>query len=781
MIKLKSKLFIAFGSIAVVILIVAGVTSFLGYNYIISMVNDINYSKDRVYSVQQIKDLMYQERQILTDSVIQLDSSKRNDFESLNNKIKDGIKTLNISGSGKHDQKDVKELEVLNSLNDECLGVYKKVEEGINVAGKNGLADQIKNSGDNYKKTLDEAQKLKDSVSSRIDSMIGSDIKNVTVLKGLALTDNAQTSSLVSMLNDLKNAEYSTSTNLTNGSEPADIAKELNSLSQKLDKIAGSASIIASDSAQLSQLVSKLNSEQIKKNINDLSNINRLIYWTQRLYYLQAEAVAVVNDNRTSADEATAKINEYTTSLTKSLGLEDKKMLDAVKALNADAAKGIEPLFTQIGKLKNSNITIDFKNNTEAFAKFADSSDKLESSFKQYLADDINTSENIKTGIKVAVFVIVLICIIAGMVIAFMLSRHILKPINNITTLLGRAEKGDLTVRSSLQRGDEIGELGEKVNNVLDSQKRIVGQAMAATRDISQLKQKLTKISTNSRDSVGKIYDELNIAVEDMKNRANLTPGSVEEVNRFASEVKEVSKTTGMVMDTGMKAIEAAYTGEKAALEAEEVIKKVNQTVKQIAGNITQLDESSGKIGEITNTITGIASRTNLLALNAAIEAARAGQQGKGFTVLADEIRKLSEGSNRAAGDIKSQINDIQDKIQLAVDNINIGVSGVEDGVAKVNEIKTRIYEIIDSLRLVTDTVKATAKTACDQENKADELVKLMDSVSKVSIESVASGEGINKNINLHNDVMKELDNISGELDTASKNLNNILTAYKID
>ncbi len=781
MIKLRSKLFIAFGSIAAVILIVACATSFLGYRYIISMVNDINYSKDRVYSVQQIKDLMYQERQILSDSVIQMDSSKTGDFENLNSKIKDGIKALTATSSGKLDSKDEKELEVLNGLNDDCLKVYKTVEAGIKAAGKNGLAGQIKNSGDNYKKTLDEAQKLKDSVSSRVDIMIGSNIKDVTALKGLVSSDNTECSSLVNILSNLKNAIYNTSSDLAKGSEPADIAKELNSLSQQLDKITGSASIIASDSAQLSQLLLKLNTEQIKKNIYDLSNINRLIYWTQRLYYMQAEAVAVVNDNKTSTDEAAAKIDEYTTSLSKSLGLQDKKLLDAVKALNDDTLKGIEPLFTQIGKLKNSNVASDFKNNTEVFTKFADSSDKLESSFKQYLADDINTSENIKTGIKVAVFVIVLICIIAGMLIALMLSRHILKPIKNITALLGRAEKGDLTVRSSLQRGDEIGELGEKVNNVLDGQKRIVGQAIAATKDISQLKQKLSKISTNSRDSVGKIYEELSIAMEDMKCRANITPGNLEEVNRFASEVKEVSKTTGMVMDTGMKAIEVAYTGEKAALEAEEVIKNVNETVKHIADTITQLDESSGKIGEITNTITGIASRTNLLALNAAIEAARAGQQGKGFTVLADEIRKLSEGSNRAAGEIKGQINDIQDKIQLAVDNINIGVSGVEDSVTKVNEIKTRIYEIIDSLRLVTDTVKSSAITACDQENKADELVRLMDSVSKVSLESVASGEGINKNMNLHSDVMKELDNISGELDTASEKLNNILTAYKID
>lgn len=779
MIKLKSKLFIAFGSIAVVILIVAGVTSFFGYNYIISMVNDINYSKDRVYSVQQVKDLMYQERQILADSVIQLDSSKKSDFESLNNKIKDSIKTLSASGAGKLDSNDEKELEVLSSLNDECLGVYKKVEEGIKAADKNGLSEQIKNSGDNLKKTLDEAQKLKDSISSRIDSMIGSDIKDITTLKGLALSNNAQTSSLVNILSDLKNAIYSSSS--VNGAEPANIEKELSSLSQQLDKISGSASAIAADSLQLSQLITKLNSDQIKKNIYDLSNINRLIYWTQRLYYLQAEAAAVVDDNRTPVDEAASKINEYSSSLSKTLGPQDKKSLDTVKTLNDNTLNGIEPLFVQIGKLKTSSVNADFKSNDEIFAKFAESSDKLESSFKQYLADDINTSENIKTGIKVAVFVIVLICIIAGMFIAMLLSRHILKPIRNITTLLGKAEKGDLTVRSSMNRADEIGELGEKVNNVLDGQKRIVGQAIAATKDISQLKQKLTKISTNSRDSVGKIYEELNSAMKDMKNRANLTPGSLEEVNRFASEVKEVSKTTGMVMDTGMKAIEVAYTGEKAALEAEEVIKNVNETVRQIADNITQLDESSGKIGEITNTITGIASRTNLLALNAAIEAARAGQQGKGFTVLADEIRKLSEGSNRAAGDIKNQINDIQDKIQLAVDNINIGVSGVEDGVNKVNEIKTRIYEIIDSLRLVTDTVKSTAKTACDQENKADELVKLMDSVSRVSLESVTSGEGINKNINLHNDVMKELDNISGELDTASENLNNILTAYKID
>ena len=123
-------------------------------------------------------------------------------------------------------------------------------------------------------------------------------------------------------------------------------------------------------------------------------------------------------------------------------------------------------------------------------------------------------------------------------------------------------------------------------------------------------------------------------------------------------------------------ALEITKTGEKTTQEAFDAISKASTIVKDISVSMNQLDQSSGKIGEITNTITDIASRTNLLALNAAIEAARAGSEGRGFAVLADEIRKLAEASGRAAGEIKKQLKDIQTQIQTTADYMGEGVSG---------------------------------------------------------------------------------------------------------
>ena len=258
-----------------------------------------------------------------------------------------------------------------------------------------------------------------------------------------------------------------------------------------------------------------------------------------------------------------------------------------------------------------------------------------------------------------------LVSLLIGMLIALLLSRNIVKPIKNITSLLGRAESGDLTVRTSVGSRDEIGMLSEKVNRVLDSQQKMVEQVASTTGDIGILRKKLAELFHHSRDNAGKVHSSVKSAVEGIKADGKRPDINIKGINELAAGVGDFSAATDKVVKDGMKAIEAAITGEKSVEEAGDAIKNVTGTVREIADSINQLDASSNKIGIITNTITEIASKTNLLALNAAIEAARAGQQGKGFTVLADEIRKLAEGSNKAAGEIKALIAEIQKRIRL--------------------------------------------------------------------------------------------------------------------
>jgi methyl-accepting chemotaxis protein len=409
--------------------------------------------------------------------------------------------------------------------------------------------------------------------------------------------------------------------------------------------------------------------------------------------------------------------------------------------------------------------------------QMSESTEKLQLSFKKYLSEDMDKSENIKQTLIGVLLGIIIISLLLGMLLAFILSG-VVTNIKRMANLLGMAEKGDLTVRNPARRKDEIGELGDKVNSVLESRKSMVEKVMDTTNDISSLRHKLAEISSTSLDNVGRISCGIKNVVENVKSAI---PGSGESINgidRLAEGARVVTEATEKVLSDGIRAMEIAFSGEKNVEEAEKLIRRITETVGQIADSINKLNESSGKIGDITNTITDIASKTNLLALNAAIEAARAGQQGKGFTVLADEIRKLSEGSNRAAGEIKQQIVDIRGKIQYAVENINEGVLGVGEGVSKINTVKTSILEIIESIRFVVEAIKSTAKTAAVQTSSAEGLYRTVDSISKAASEAVVTGETIDRSLEEQKRVIGDIERLSKKLDDASEKLAGILKQY---
>ncbi|MBI2419121.1 MAG: methyl-accepting chemotaxis protein [Ignavibacteriales bacterium] len=214
----------------------------------------------------------------------------------------------------------------------------------------------------------------------------------------------------------------------------------------------------------------------------------------------------------------------------------------------------------------------------------------------------------------------------------------------------------------------------------------------------------------------------------------------------------ETSKSTNQASETAKNSGKRAAEGGKVVQQTIEGMNRISQVVNHSANTVFQLGQNSEKIGEIIQVIDDIADQTNLLALNAAIEAARAGEQGRGFAVVADEVRKLAERTTKATKEIALMIKQIQSDTSQAVASMKEGTIEVENGKKLANQAGSVLAEIVHGADLVSDVVSQVAAASEEQSATAEEIGKNIESMSLVmqetaqGVQQIAqAAEGLNR------------------------------------
>jgi len=315
---------------------------------------------------------------------------------------------------------------------------------------------------------------------------------------------------------------------------------------------------------------------------------------------------------------------------------------------------------------------------------------------------------------------------------------------------------GDLTVNVNQDEEGEVGRLFTTFNKSVMS--------------IRELLISLTEIV----HTVASASSDISASIEQM---ATGSQQQNSQVNEIASAVGQMSKTIIENTKNSSFASEAARTAGSKAKEGNLVVNdtingmnRITDVVKKSADTIFALGQNSDKIGEIVQVIDDIADQTNLLALNAAIEAARAGEQGRGFAVVADEVRKLAERTTKATKEIASMIKQIQKETGIAVTSMKEGTIEVESGKKHASRSKDMLDAIVASAEQVTDVIVQVAAASEEQSSAADEISRNIDSINNVIHESAngvqeiaRSAEDLNMLTNKLNDLIGQFHLDSGE------------------
>ncbi|MBI4733839.1 MAG: hypothetical protein HY779_03340 [Rubrobacteridae bacterium] len=252
--------------------------------------------------------------------------------------------------------------------------------------------------------------------------------------------------------------------------------------------------------------------------------------------------------------------------------------------------------------------------------------------------------------------------------------------------------------------------------------------------------------SRSAADAVG-LVEQIAGAIDQVAQSAQTQVASVDEmatgINQLVDSISRVSENANTVTSVVEEASAVASKGKTAVDDTIAGMERIKYAVSESAYKIQTLGDTSKQIGEIVEVIDDIAEQTNLLALNAAIEAARAGEHGKGFAVVADEVRKLAERSARATGEIADLIRSIQDETMEAVDTMEKGTSEVESGSKLAENAGEAIEEMMSSIREVVTQIAQVSENADGMAAASNQVSRAVEQIAAISEENSATAEEV--------------------------------------
>jgi methyl-accepting chemotaxis protein len=337
----------------------------------------------------------------------------------------------------------------------------------------------------------------------------------------------------------------------------------------------------------------------------------------------------------------------------------------------------------------------------------------------------------------------------------------LVKPINEGKEVLQRLAEGDLNAKVVGSFNGDHAILKESINHVSESLKSILDELANVIAEVSKSSE---QISTSS--------EEMAAGAEEQTSQTNEVACSIEQMTKT---IFETSKNTSIAAESAKSSGEKARQGGKVVTNTITGMNKIASVVTSSADTVFALGQSSEKIGEIVQVIDDIADQTNLLALNAAIEAARAGEQGRGFAVVADEVRKLAERTTKATKEIALMIRQIQKDTKEAVDSMKHGIVEVEEGKKSAVKAGEVLKEIVDGADKVSDIVIQVATASEEQSAAAEVIGKNIEAISNVTRETSTGIQQI-----AH--AAEDLNNLTNSLQIIIKkfNNNNQLSSLKV-
>lgn len=326
-----------------------------------------------------------------------------------------------------------------------------------------------------------------------------------------------------------------------------------------------------------------------------------------------------------------------------------------------------------------------------------------------------------------------------------MSQRKIAKPLSDLNEKVGHIAGGDLRVKVDYGSSDEIGMLSDNMKKMIESLNTIISGILGGTDELVKLvevlKAQAEKTSEGAKDQSGQA-GQIATAAEEM-----------------SQTITDIARNASVASDTSADAKKVAGEGQEVATQAIETVNRVYTATVELATMVEKLNNRAGEIGNIVTVITDIADQTNLLALNAAIEAARAGEQGRGFAVVADEVRKLAERTIKATTEISEKIGAVQTESEQTTKSMAEASNEVTKATEFIRNVGNSLQGIVEAVQNVRDQIAQIATAVDEQSAASEEVAKNIEKTSSIALDMEKMSDDVMKEVSVIADVAHRLRN----------------------